>query len=436
MPVVNIRRTAAVVCVIAVSALVIAWQRANTTPEADKNATATSLPHHVKAFPTAIDQRPMLLTTGKTVELCGYGQITVENGGDIYPAQVRAAATSTIGRVLDAYIVDPDPSTRAIGLLVQALAQGSAVSDLYRSTRVGCDQDAECMQRAHTATVQAMRINAERLALEIATMREPKAYALALYSCRRAYPDGTKIGPCARVTPAQWALLEPENVIPWLAEASLAISRGDDFTRDTALQQAAAAKTSRLHWEAILAIAEHQLVKHAPPATRLAALAELLGMHAALQTPALQVIGQQCGHGVEKNVDRQHLCSGVATALAAGNTLLELSIAARIGDRAGWSSDRTNVLQDKVDAIRQATGTSADSTDFWSCKYLENVEAHTAALRRHGEVGAGERALEKASYAEGDLARQWRERVRRSEKNTEGTRNSSRVAGTDFPESK
>ena len=253
-------------------------------------------------------------------------------------------------------------------------------------------------------------------------MREPQAYALTFDLCQRAYPGGAKVGPCARVTPAQWALLEPDNVIPWLAEASLAISRGDDFTRDTALRQAAAAKTSRLHREAILAIAEHPLVKHAQPATRLAALAELLGMHAALPPPALHVIGHQCGDGVEMNEDRQRLCSSVATALTAGNSLFELSIAARIGERAGWSSDRINVLQDKADAIRQATSTYSDSTDFWSCKYLEKVEAHTAALFRYGEVVAGERALEKASYSEGDLARQWRQQVRTWKQNAEGTR--------------
>lgn len=278
------------------------------------------------------------------------------------------------------------------------------------------------MQRAHTASVQAMRPHADKLASEVATMREPQAYALTFYLCQRTYPDGAKVGPCARVTPGQWALLEPDNVMPWLAEASLATSRGDDFTRDTVLRQAAAAKTSRLHQEAILAIAEHPLMKQAQPATRLAALAELLDMHAALPTPPLNVIGQQCGEKAEMSEDRQRLCSGIATALTAGNTLFELSLGARIGERAGWSSDRTNVLQDKADAIRQVTSTSSDANDFWSCKYLEKVEAHTAALFRSGEIGAGERAVEKADYSEGDLARQWRQQVRTWEKNAEGTR--------------
>ena len=90
--------------------------------------------------------------------------------------------------------------------------------------------------------------------------------------------------------------------------------------------------------------------------------------------------------------------------------------------RAGWSSDRINGLQDKADAIRQATSATLDANDFWSCKYLEKVETHTAALFRYGEVAAGERAVEKADYSEGDLARQWRQQVRTWEKNTEGTR--------------
>ncbi len=98
----NIRRAAAFVCVIAVTAWVIAWRIDTTTAVTDKQAIATSRPPHVRAFPTAIDQRPTLAISGKTVELCGYGQIHVETGGDIYPTQVRAAATSTIGRVLGA----------------------------------------------------------------------------------------------------------------------------------------------------------------------------------------------------------------------------------------------------------------------------------------------------------------------------------------------
>lgn len=418
----NDRRAAAFVCVIAVTALVIAWRIHATSAATDQHAISASPPPHVRAFPTTIDQRSTLPTTGKTVELCGYGQIHVETGGDIYPTQVRAAATSTIGRVLGAFVADPDPSTRAIGMHVQGLAHGFAASDLYRSTHVACEQDADCMQRAQSASVQAMRPHADKLASEVATMRAPQAYALAFYLCQLVYPGGAKVGSCARVTPAQWAVLEPDNVIPWLAEASFAMSRGDDFTRDTALRQAAAAKTSRLHWEAILAIAAHPIFNQAQPATRLAALAELLGIHAALPTPALHVIGPQCGDGVQMNEDRQRLCSGIATALTAGTTLFELSIAARIGGQAGWSSDRTNVLQDKADAIRQATSDSGDSSDFWSCKYLEKVEAHTAELFRYGEVAAGERALEKASYSEGDLARQWRQQVRTWEKNAEGAR--------------
>ena len=413
----NVRRAPAFICVIAVAALVIAWWIHTASPATDQHAIATS-PPHVKAFPAAIDERPTLPITGKTVELCGFGQIHVEPGGEIYPPQVRAAATSTIGRVLGAYIADADPSTRAVGIHVQALTQGLAASDRYRSTHVACEQDADCMQRAQTASVQAMRPHADKLASEVATMRAPQAYALAFYLCQRAYPTGTQVGPCAQVTPAQWALLEPDNVIPWVAEASLALSRGDDFTRDSALRQAAAAKTSRLHWEAILAIAAHPILNQAPPATRLAAHAELLGMHAALPTPELSVVGQRCGDGVPMSVDRQRLCSGVATALTAGTTLFELSIAARTGERAGWSSDRTNVLKDKADAIRQATSDFWDSNDLWSCKHLEKVEAHTAELFRHGEVAAGERALEKANYSEGDLARQWRQRVQTLEMKT------------------
>ena len=416
----SVRRAAAIVCIIAVSGLVIAW-RIHTTAAANKHAVAQSQ-SYVRTIPATIDQRPTLAVSGKTVELCGYGQIYVEPGGDIYPTQVRAAATTTIGRVLGAYITDPDPSTRAIGLHVQALTQGLAAADLYRSTHVGCEQDSACMQQAHTARIQLMRPNADKLASEVATMRAPQAYALALYLCQRAYPGGAKVGPCTQVTPAQWAVLEPDNVIPWLAEASLALSRGDDFARDTALRQAAAAKTSRLHWETSLAIAAHPIFIQAQPATRLATLIELLGIHAALPTPALHVIDQQCGDRVRMDDDRQRLCSGIATTLTAGTTLFELSIAARIGEHAGWSSDRTNVLRDKADAIRQVTSDSWDSNDLWSCKHLGKLEAHTAALFRYGEVGAGERALEKANYPAADLARQWRQQIRMRETSAEGTR--------------
>lgn len=417
----NVRRAAAFICVIAVTALVLVWWIHTTSDATDRRALAASSSPH-KALPATIDHRPTLAISGKTVELCGYGQIHVETGGDIYPTQLRAAATSTIGRVLGAFIGDADPSTRAIGLHVQGLAQGFAAADLSRSTHVACEQDSDCMQRAHTASVQALRPNADKLASEAAGMRAPQAYALAFYLCQRAYPGGTSEGSCARVTPAQWALLEPDNVIPWLAEASLAQSRGDAFTRDTALGQAAAAKTSRLHWDTILAIAEHPIFNRAPPATQLAAFAELLGIHAALPTPALHVIGQQCGDGVQMNEDRQRLCSGVATALSAGTTLFELSIAAHTGERAGWSSDRTNVLRDKADAIRQATSDFWDSNDLWSCRHLERVQAHTAELFRYGEVAAGERALEKANYSEGELARLWRQRVRTRENNAEASR--------------
>jgi hypothetical protein len=388
-------------------------------------ATPPTAPGARQGFPPPLtDLRPPVVATTRTVELCGYGQITVDPQDHPYPEQVRAAAKDALVRMTDALAADADPGRRATAAYLAATTKAARAAEAVRGgLPPNCGESPDCMQRLFDASSAPLRRDADQLAATVSTGRDGRAYATALLLCDRAYVSGRSSGHCARLSVAQWTALEPDNVIAWLSAASRAQAAGDRTAQDAALRGAARATSSRLDWQEPLALADHAEIAKLPPPVRLAVLTDLLGTYSAVPLPPLLAASQHCGKGVAMDDTRRRECSAIAEALLTGSSLLELSLGIAFGRQAGWPDDKLAPLQDKLDAIQQATSHPLwDSSDYWSCGFLETLQGYATRLARQGEVGVGEEAIKQTGKSPSEVASQWRERMIAQRKRHEESR--------------
>lgn len=392
---------------------------------AELNFSQTTIARAQPGFPPALtDERRPVAPTARTVDLCGYGQITVQPEDHPYPQQVRVAARDALARITDALANDADLGKRAIALSLGATMKGAAAAESVRAQLPpNCEESPECTRRLYEASAAALRQDADQLATSVAATRDGRAYATALYLCDRAYAARSGAGPCARLSAAQWAALEPDNVIPWLVDASRAMASGDRTAQEAAMRGAARATSSRLYEGGPLALVDHPDLARLPSPVRMATLTDLIGNSAAIPLPPLLAASQHCGKGVAMDEARRRDCSAIAEALLTGSSLIEVSLGTAFGRIAGWPEEKVRSLQEKLDAFEQVTSSPIwDTDDYWSCGFLETLQEHAVRLARYGEVGVAEQAIKQTGKSPSELAEQRRERFKARQKDNEESR--------------
>ena len=345
------------------------------------------------------------------VDLCGYGQVPLDTDLPVLPAQVQGAATQTLTRVAEAMAADRDLATRMVGLTLEARLKAAAAAETER-TRFPSGCDADCRQRLFAAVNAAFRSSADRMAAEAGVARDARAYALAMSACARAYSGGRATGPCALLSEVQWAALDPDNVVPWLAAASRASAVGDRAAHEAAMCGAARATSSRFYEAQVLRAAEHPMLTAAPPAVRLVALTDLMGMDSAMVWPSMGAVDTHCDKAIQPDSARRRDCASIAEALMNGSTLIELHLGERLAARSGWSDDKRGPIRDKVDAIYalMMADADADAANYGSCEHIDAIQQRIRLITRHGAVVAGEQAIARSGRSAAELAQQWRKR--------------------------
>ena len=266
----------------------VAWDR--DTPRKVESPTA-------RGVPGGTTQPPSKLTVpGSTgsdpadrVELCGYGSTQPIRDTSDYPPELINTAEQTLANVADDLSAQSQANLQAVGLYAKLVVAMRRAGDADRMRYPEC-ADEPCTQRRAKAASQASRPHAHRLAQLALASKEPSAYAIALFGCRLNRDDG----PCAQLSHANWAKLEPGNAVPWLYLAEAAATRKDEAALSEALLRAAGAETSDYHWATVLAMAELPAVRELPPAPRLVFFSQLLGIYAALPTPPYLAVRQSC----------------------------------------------------------------------------------------------------------------------------------------------
>ena len=414
----RLRIGAALLLAVALAALIVALVRYRSDPvdlataRPQTSAAAAVVVEPASGFPPALrDTRPVVTPTQRTVDVCGYGKVTLDTVWPVFPAQVQGEAKQTLKRVAEAMVADRDPATRMAGLALEARLKAAAAAEIERARFASdCDAHPECAKGLTAAVDAAFRPTADRMAAEAGVARDARAYALAMSMCASAYPRGRATGPCSQLSEVQWATLDPDNVVPWLAAATRASAAGDRAAHEAAMRGAARATSSRVYLFELQHAAQHPLLATAPPPVRLAALTDLMGINSAMVLPPLGAINAYCGKSMETDSARRRDCASMAEALMTGSTLIELGIGERLAARSGGSDEKRRPIRDKVDAMYALMAADIDAPNYGSCEYIEAFQQWLSRIARQGEVAAGEQAIARSGRSAAELAQQWRTR--------------------------
>ena len=411
-------RAAAIAIALAIAVVVLlrtGRDNVRESPDPSLEAAAGSDVRGVPFPPPPADQRPPVEPSVRQVELCGYGQVTVDPEQQFYPAEVKAASDALLERVAAAMSESAVPAQRAAAGVLRANMRRAAAAEAFAAKQPRCADNNECWIKARASGLQPLREEADRLATDVTATRAARAYGIAYQLCREAYPDRKGAGPCGRLSAEQWAQLEPDNVVPWLYAASRARATGDATALNQALRSAAVTTAARTYWMPQLTVASHAAFAQENAGIRLAALMDLIGPYANFPIPDFQALMEYCPPGVSDE-HRRRECGAIASALINGTGLLELSIGSAIGRNAGWPVEQVEAVRQRADAIKQAGSPVWDTPDYWSCERLKAVEAFATTLAAGGEVAAGQLAIKASGRSVGELSTAWRERMRQAER--------------------
>jgi len=397
-----------------------AWLR-SAPDDAPTAVVATTAPRSdMPTFPPAtLDSRPDLSASGDHVEVCGVGWVKAKPlPEDPVPKATYAAADAALDAAAQSLLKAGSAAERAAAFYMLRGVTWQRAMDAYLLASPGCAEDAACVQRATEQGSREAAVVARRFAHEGLATLDPRFYALAYHACGRGVEGGRTDAACTQFTAVRWAQLDASNAAPWLLLADAAHARKDAAARDEALLRASKAAYSDPYFESLFALAEHPLVRNAPPATRLAVMIRITGLWAAFPHPQLLSVSQACSAAAVGEADRRQMCSDLAQLFTERSTSpLQLALGIRIGERVGWPAERLAAPTERLDALNAVQ--SASPLDWTSCAALARAEAHQRALLRHGELGAAERQAASTGRTTAELAAEWRAKRRPGARTTD-----------------
>ena len=335
------------------------------------------------ARPLVIAPEPLPDNASK-IEICGLGKVPLDSTDPFAAGRYMSALTRRAKESWQAALLGSDNyRARAAGLILEGkIANGDSILPMAERTRD------ELVQLAVGA-------------------RDPAVYAMAVYACSSERDDPANSA-CQQISLSTWARTDADNAVPWLLLAGKARAEHDLAVETEAFSQAAKAHRTDSYNDSLYAFAESQLPKDVTPLERWYFAIELIGIEGAARLNQYTVASKRCSIEAVQDSKVRQQCNALAELLATkGTTLLDLGIAADIGARAGWSSQRVAGLIQKrnalMQAIRQATPMGND--EIWSCNGVHLGNAYMNQRVRLGELGAARESLDRSGETEQDLAR-------------------------------
>jgi hypothetical protein len=252
----------------------------------------------------------------------------------------------------------------------------------------------------------------DQLARDALSSGDPAVYALALAHCR-----GATEGPCSQLSAAEWAVLEPDNGVPWLLIASAARARAAWSEEAQAFEHLSKAQHFEPYTWSVLTFGEALLPGEKMPVARLRLSVFAFGVEAATMIP-YQEISRHCSvEALQEALTRQQ-CAAVAEILVSkSGTLLDLGVGQRIGAKAGWSRARVQSLQEHWQALQGvaigAWSPDSASAQEGSCAWIERQNSWLREVSVKGERAALEEQLLLSGLGEAEGARLYGERMQK-----------------------
>jgi hypothetical protein len=216
---------------------------------------------------------------------------------------------------------------------------------------------------------------------------DPAVYAIAAGLCKTGLSDADTAGACQRISLAQWARLDPDNAVPWIAVAQGARTRGDTHAEASAFARAAAAHKIDNSGESLLSFAITEMPPDATPLEKSALTIELIGYEAAWARPELSEILRYCSVAAVEQDETRKECKAVAELLVGpGTTLLNFVLGGGLGERVGWPAERVQQIAAEREALLRIE--SDNEQNLWSCETLSRVNEFIDKRLRQGEISA------------------------------------------------
>ena len=326
---------------------------------------------------------------GEEIEACGGGWVRVDGDEKRVAADIDAlilAKRDQVGRVtLAAMRASADERVRAAALYYQSrLALHSTQSD------VGDCKGAECNRKLEAQLLpEAHRDDLARLAQSSA---DPIVYGWAVGACRSA--RGSPM--CQLLSAAQWARLDPENAVAWLALADEARERRDAQAVDDAMFHVASAR-SYDHAEAKLSAV---ILDHAPAdEASLLGVAEMAARGYYFLAADTSLISPPpflyCRAKDLDDANRRETCERIANLAAERSTSYWGQYAGRvIGKALGWPSERLKRMEDERRAYAALrVDRSGEPKEMLSCGRARAEVELIRNVADHGEVETARKAI-------------------------------------------
>jgi len=325
------------------------------------------------------------------------------------PPSASAAASSTAAsaeaervlREVDAALA-VRPSERAAAARHYVAMIGAATQAAASQERSGVDCSKTSCWGAMDAAAESERNALVRLALH---SRDPAVYAAAFHVCAHKREQD-----CQLISVEQWAQLDPHNAVPWLHLAAEAQARQDESNLAEAMHHVARASHSEMYENGVLGEALTAMPNVQPAAAQFAFATSVRGIAAAWAAPGMQTASRYCSAANTRDSNRQQLCSDVAdTLFARSNSLVELSIGLRIGQRAGWPASKVAAAEAERDALMQVQlALSQPDAVAGDCANAVALVKQLRLWAERGETGGAREVMRRSGQSASEVAAAYR----------------------------
>ena len=344
------------------------------TPPPRIGATATAPPAEADA------------QSEQTIDFCGVGTVHLPADDPFAPGRYLAQLTAPVwARWKQAITLSPDYRTRAAALYLAS---------------IGATQD-----EATPAPAQAL----DALVALATDSRDPAVYAMALQSCTISARDRSAPG-CTQVSAADWAAIDTDNAVPWLQLAREAAAANDPTAQAAAVEQATQAHRVDSYAGSVMAFTQPEIPLEATPLQRDYLISALNGVEGAWWQPQYRAALTYCSGTAIADPLVSRRCEALASLLEKqGSTLLDAGVAADIGARLGWSTQRVDALRLEVQAGHGIYG--QDTGAQWSCDNLRTTAGLMTERARLGDRQLARELIESSGFGAGDWRERWHTRM-------------------------
>jgi len=214
----------------------------------------------------------------------------------------------------------------------------------------------------------------------------------------------------------EWVGIDPDNAVPWLAQAEIANVTRDMAGRTNALERAASTRKIETYNDAFYKVARPAIPDNISQLERVALIAELFGFGIS-QPTIMRAVACTNPEAIEDS-RRHQICDSLAELMVTkGTTLFDKSMGVDIGQRLGWPTERVDQLTQERDALLEAFFEgmygkgSVDSMNLFSCEAIRRQNAFFDKLAAIGEMGAARDFLAGSGSSIEEMARKRKARL-------------------------